>query len=90
VRVVGQYTARTRSALRDREGRPVRVNGRLDTGDTSNDLRLDLLFSYRPVPGTLFYFGYGSTLEEPREFRFGDLRREVDGFFAKASYLFRL
>jgi hypothetical protein len=90
VRVVGQYTARSRSALRDRQGRPVRVNGRLDTGDTSNDLRLDLLFSYRPVPGTLFYFGYGSTLDEPREFRFGDLRREVDGFFAKASYLFRL
>jgi len=48
------------------------------------------LFSYRPVPGTLVYLGYGSTLEEPREFRFQDLRRTRDGFFGKISYLFRL
>lgn len=90
LRAVGQYTARSRTALRDRDGRSVRVNGRLDTGAESNELRVDWLFSYRPAPGTLLYFGYGSTLAEPREFRFGELRRQVDGFFAKASYLFRL
>ncbi len=90
VRIVGQYTARDRSPLRDRLGRPVRVDGRLDTGATTNEFRMDWLFSYRPAPGTLFYLGYGSTLEEPDEFRFRELRRRVDGFFAKASYLFRL
>jgi hypothetical protein len=47
-------------------------------------------FSYRPVPGTLVYLGYGSTMEEPREFRFQDVRRTKDGFVGKISYLFRL
>jgi len=90
IRIVGQYTARTRSALRDRLGRPVQVDGRLDTGATTNEFRMDWLFSYRPTPGTLFYLGYGSTMDEPVEFRFRDLSRRVDGFFAKASYLFRM
>jgi len=53
-------------------------------------LQMDWLFSYRPVPGTLFYFGYGSTMTEADEFRFGNLRRNRDGFFAKLSYLFRM
>lgn len=90
LRLVGQYTARTRSALQDRQGRPIRVGGVVDQGDTANEFRMDWLFSYRPVPGTLVYLGYGSTLREPAEFRFRDLERTVDGFFAKASYLFRL
>jgi hypothetical protein len=29
-------------------------------------------------------------MDEPRAFRFGDLQRNSDGFFVKASYLFRL
>jgi hypothetical protein len=41
------------------------------------------------MPGTLVYAGYGSTMEEPVEFRFDDLRRTRDGFFGKVSYLFR-
>jgi hypothetical protein len=90
LRVVGQYTARTRTALRDREGRVILLGGLPDAGETVNELQMDWLFSYRPTPGTLFYFGYGSTLREPEEFRFRDLRRQADGFFAKASYLFRL
>ena len=69
------------------DSRVVRMNKR---GSTSNEFRMDWLFSYRPTPGTLFYLGYGSTLEEPEEFRFRDLQRRVDGFFAKASYLFRI
>src|SRR6202023_3255770 len=90
LRLVGQYTARSRSALRDRNGNPILVNGVLDTGDTTNELSADWLFSHRPVPGTLVYLGYGSTMDEPREFRFQDLRRTRDGFFGKVSYLFRL
>jgi hypothetical protein len=90
LRLVGQYTARSRSALRDRDGHPILVNGVLDTGDTTNELSADWLFSYRPAPGTLVYLGYGSTMDEPREFQFRELRRTRDGFFGKISYLFRL
>ena len=70
--------------------RLVVVSGVIDTGEVSNQFSTDWLFSYRPVPGTLVYLGYGSTLEEPREFRFKDLHRKRDGFFGKISYLFRL
>ncbi|HMG71697.1 MAG TPA: DUF5916 domain-containing protein [Gemmatimonadaceae bacterium] len=90
LRLVGQYTARSRSPLEDRSGNPILVNGVLDSGSTTNEFSTDWLFSYRPVPGTLFYLGYGSALEEPRQFRFQDLRRTRDGFFGKLSYLFRL
>ncbi len=90
LRLVGQYAARSRSALEDRNDNPILVNGILDTGSTTNEFSTDWLFSYRPVPGTLVYLGYGSTLEEPREFRFQDLHRTRDGFFGKISYLFRL
>ena len=90
LRLVGQYTARSRAPLQDRNGNPVLVNGVIDAGSTLNEFSTDWLFSYRPVPGTLVYLGYGSTLNEPREFRFRDLQRTRDGFFGKISYLFRL
>jgi len=90
LRLVGQYAARSRSNLRDRNGNLILVNDVLDAGETSNEFSTDWLFSYRPVPGTLVYLGYGSTLEEPREFRFQNLQRTRDGFFGKISYLFRL
>ncbi|HEX2693505.1 MAG TPA: DUF5916 domain-containing protein [Gemmatimonadaceae bacterium] len=90
VRLVAQYAARSRSALRDANGREILVDGVLDTGETTNEFSTDWLFSYRPVPGTLVYLGYGSTLDEPREFRFQNLQRTRDGFFGKISYLFRL
>ncbi|HEY4735627.1 MAG TPA: hypothetical protein VIH53_13895, partial [Gemmatimonadaceae bacterium] len=90
VRLVGQYAARSRSALRDSGGNPILINGVLDTGEVTNQFSTDWLFSYRPVPGTLVYLGYGSTLEEPQAFQFQDLHRTRDGFFGKISYLFRL
>ena len=55
--------------------------------------RGDLLFSYQPTPGTVLFAGYGSTLRDPVDpgdpLRAG-LRRSEDGFFFKASYLFRM
>jgi hypothetical protein len=89
-RLVGQYTARERSSLQDRSGAPILLGGVRDEGGVSNEFRMDWLFSYRPVPGTLVYLGYGSTMQEPEEFRFRNLERTSDGFFAKVSYLFRL
>ncbi len=90
LRLVGQYSARSRSQLEDRFGNPVLVSGITDMGTITNEFSVDALFSYRPVPGTLVYLGYGSMLEEPRQFRFQELHRTTDGFFGKVSYLFRL
>jgi hypothetical protein len=90
LRVVGQYAARARTPLVDRAGNPILVGGERDAGSNLNELRMDWLISYRPSPGTLVYLGYGSTLEEPDQFRFRDLRRTQDGFFGKVSYLLRM
>jgi hypothetical protein len=89
-RFVGQYTARERDALYDRNGDPLLVSNVLQAATTSNEFRMDWLFSFRPTPGTLLYLGYGSTMNERDAFRFRDLQRSADGFFGKVSYLFRL
>ncbi|HEY3280321.1 MAG TPA: DUF5916 domain-containing protein [Gemmatimonadales bacterium] len=96
-RYVGQYIAQDQAALLDpRTGQPLYF---FDPDSASyfpagaqvrHDFRNDLLFSYKPTPGTVFFFGYGSSLNEPSAFRFRDLRRTSDGFFLKASYLFRM
>ncbi len=97
VRVVGQYVSQERDALRDpRTDEPILLLDP-DTGTfsvaapvTSNDLRIDWLFSYRPTPGTVVFLGYGASLTEPNAFRFAELERVADGFFLKVSYLFRM
>jgi hypothetical protein len=98
VRFVGQYDAQVRDSLRDdsRTGDPILVRN-AQTGEygrtarsARNDFRMDWLFSFRPTPGTVFFLGYGSSLTEPDAFRFKDVERVEDGFFAKLSYLFRL
>jgi hypothetical protein len=89
-RFVGQYTARERDALYDRDGNPILISNVLQTATVTNEFRTDWLFSYRPTPGTLLYLGYGSTMTEPDAFQFHDLQRTADGFFGKVSYLFRL
>jgi Domain of unknown function (DUF5916)/Carbohydrate family 9 binding domain-like len=93
-RVVAQYTSSTREPLIDPlTGQPIRYasgSGYVPyPAVISNALRADWLFSYRPIPGTVFYFGYGNTLREPDALRFDQLRRTSDAFFVKASYLFR-
>ena len=90
-RYVGQYTAQQIDALRDpRTGDALVINGQPQPRATDTRFRNDLLFSYRPIPGTVLFFGYGSSLTEPEPFSFGRLTRTSDGFFLKASYLFRL
>ncbi len=90
-RYVGQYTAQQVDALRDpRYGYPLVVNGTPQAARTETEFRNDVLFSYRPIPGTLLYLGYGASLTEPEPFNFGRMTRTGDGFFLKASYLFRM
>ena len=97
VRIVGQYDANFVDALRDnsRTDDPILIfDEETNTYERTsrsrrNTFRVDGLFSYRPTPGTVFFFGYGSSLEEPNAFRFRGLDRTLDGFFIKLSYLFR-
>jgi hypothetical protein len=89
-RVIAQYTSRERSALRDREGRLIFSGGEVSESTSSDQMRMDWLFSYRPSPGTLVYFGYGSTLDDVGQQRFRSFERQFDGFFAKVSYLVRV
>ncbi|MEP7345390.1 MAG: carbohydrate binding family 9 domain-containing protein [Gemmatimonadaceae bacterium] len=98
VRVIGEYRASEVDVLRDdsRTNHPLLV---LDpasatwvraTGFNSNNVSSNFLFSYTPVPGTVFYAGYGAQLSEPEAFAFREVRRRNDAFFVKASYLFRM
>ena len=99
VRVVGEYNSDWQDDLRDdsRTNLPIyilnRATGQYDRAAMAyvKSFRADWLFSYQPTPGTVVFAGYGNTLanpdEEPRTAR---LRRTVDGFFVKISYLFRL
>ena len=97
VRVVGQYTSQERDALRDpATDAPILLydpdSGTYErsTVTTANVFRIDALLSFRPTPGTVLFLGYGTSLTESDAFKFSDLARVNDGFFAKVSYLFRM
>jgi len=89
-RVVGEYVAARRAALQGAtSGLPLLVNDTVATAEQSNRLRLDWLASFEPVPGTVAFLGYGSSLEGDRSFDFGSMRRTSDGFFLKLAYQIR-
>lgn len=95
VRVVSQYTATNREALRDPRTGEILLVTQGDSlvpssASASNALRTDWLFSYRPTPGTVFFLGYGGTLTESDPLAFQQLRRTNDAFFVKFSYAFRM
>jgi hypothetical protein len=91
VRYVGQYVAQRQASLADpRTGQPLLVDSAARPASISNGFRNDFLLSYKPTPGTVFFLGYGTSLAEPTAFGFGQLTRVSDGFFLKASYLFRM
>jgi hypothetical protein len=98
VRAIGEYNAQKQDTLRDdsRTNLPILIRNPTTgiytpaTGFERNRFRIDTLFSYQPTPGTVFFAGYSSFMTEPIGLRFDALRRSSDGFFLKASYLFRL
>jgi hypothetical protein len=97
VRVVGQYDASRQDALRDdsRTGFPLLIRDASGTyvraeRTAGRRFRADYLFSYQPTPGTVLFAGYGDTREMASDRTRGPLDRVSDGFFLKASYLFRL
>ena len=90
VRVVSQYTATRREALVDpRTGTVIVLASGPSTATSSNVLRTDWLFSYRPAPGTVFFVGYGGSMTEEDPLAFQRLKRTSDSFFVKASYVFQ-
>jgi uncharacterized protein DUF5916 len=100
LRAVGEYRSAHRDALRDdgRTNDPILIRDPADgvykrslaLAQASDGFRGDFLFSYQPMPGTVFFAGYGGSFEDSGRFRFARLDRTSDGFFVKASYLFRL
>src|SRR4051794_1459395 len=98
LRAIGEYNAQQQDTLRDdsRTNLPIVIRDPATglyapaSAVERNRFRVDALFSYQPTPGTVFFAGYSSFLTEPRGLQFGSLRRTNDGFFLKASYLFRL
>jgi hypothetical protein len=90
-RYVGQYSTQDQAAFEDpRTGQPILIDGAAAGPVVKNEFRNDFLFSYKPLPGTVCFLGYGTSLTEPDAFRLKNLSRTSDGFFLKASYLFRM
>ena len=89
-RVVGEYRSERQAALLDpATAQPLMRDGALAGALSIDGLRLDCLVSYEPTPGTVAFFGYGSSLESDRVLSLRDLHRQSDGFFVKLAYLFR-
>jgi hypothetical protein len=90
VRAVAEYQALRRDALRDaRTGALLSVDGVPQPREDAGALRVDLLLSYEPTPGTVAFVGYGSSLDDRDQFSDGALARQSDGFFLKLAYRFR-
>ncbi|HEY5086106.1 MAG TPA: DUF5916 domain-containing protein [Gemmatimonadaceae bacterium] len=97
VRLVTEYDAQSQATLRDDRngGAPILFYNPADStyapasATTTNRLHLQSLFAYQPMPGTVFFLGYGALLDEPNGLRVNAYNRVNDGFFVKLSYLFR-
>jgi hypothetical protein len=89
-RAIGEYRSERRAALQDpATGAPLFVGGAAQPRIEFNGLRLDLLASFEPTPGTVAFLGYGSSLESDETFNWSRLRRVNDGFFVKLAYQVR-
>jgi hypothetical protein len=99
LRYIGQYVAQDRTALQDALSGDILIPTQQGIDAFGNpdavttiDFRQDILFSYKPSTGTVFFLGYGASMFEPTAFAFdrNTLNRVSDGFFLKASYNYRL
>lgn len=89
-RAIGEYRSERRVALADpASGAPLLVGGAAQPATQFNGLRVDLLASFEPTPGTVAFLGYGSSLETDAEFNWSRLERRSDGFFVKLAYQVR-
>ncbi len=91
VRGIGQYDLEVRRALRHPvTGDPVLINGvRQDQRERGN-FTGQLLVSFEPSPGTIFFLGYSRVMDGPYGLQLRSKELLQDGFFMKLSYLFRM
>jgi hypothetical protein len=96
IRLVTQYDGSSVDSLRDdsRSEFPILFRNadgtfRRAVARERGGLRSDVLLSYQPNPGTVFFAGYGVSHGAAEFFAPSDMLRTTDGFFIKASYLFR-
>ena len=86
-RAIGEYRSDRTAALEDPvTGQPLFIGGAAQPVSEFNGLRVDLLASFEPTPGTVAFLGYGSSLESDEEFNWSRLMRTSDGFFVKLAY----
>ena len=89
-RAIGEWRDDRQDALRDaRTGLPLYRGDEAVLPFEEKTLRADWLISYEPTPGTVAFFGYGSTLEAPAGASWSRVRRSADGLFVKVAYQFR-
>jgi hypothetical protein len=89
-RAIGEYRSERRTALVDpASGDSLFVSGQQQDATRFNGLRVDLLASFEPTPGTVAFLGYGSSLETDADFNWSRLSRVNDGFFLKLAYQIR-
>ena len=90
-RVITEYRSDLRADLRHpTSGAPLYIGGVLAAEQRFRGLRVDWLASFKPTPGTVAFFGYGSSFERNRPLYGSDaLERTADGFFVKLAYLVR-
>jgi len=97
VRLITQYSIDSRDALRDdsRTNLPL-VVGSATAGYSPllaydhRGLQANFLFTYLPNPGTVVYFGYGNTSQQPDLAGRTQLGAVQSNFFLKLSYLWRM
>ena len=65
------------------------LDGVAQPAERTNQLRVDLLASFEPTPGTVAFLGYGSSMETEEDFDWSGLERVSDGFFVKLAYRIR-
>lgn len=89
-RLVTEYRSERQADLRDATSNDLLVvNNALVPGHHTDQLRMDWLVSYEPTPGTVAFFGYGSTLNGEQQLTLRGMQRTTDAFFVKVAYLFR-
>jgi hypothetical protein len=90
-RMIAEYQSQRQAVLLDAvDGLPLVVGDAFPAGQSTAGLRLDWLASYKPTPGTVAFFGYGSSLTADRLNPIANrLVRTSDGFFLKIAYQIR-
>ena len=89
-RAIAEYRSDRRRGLEDaRTGVPLVIDGTPSPAFRNGALQVELLASFEPAPGTVFFLGYGSSHDAPDDDSLAAVRRTRDGLFLKLAYQFR-